>query len=247
RREAMIVVQADRFPHKPAVIDDRPDGTTLSMVCNLPRAVKARYDRSSMKRMIANAAPWSFALKEQYLGDFPEDSLWEGYGSTELGVDTVLAPKDQRRKPGSCGQAAPGVEIKLFDGSGREVTEPNAPGEVFVRSANSFVDYHKAAEKFTASCRGDFLSVGDIAYCDAEGFYYICDRKRDMTLGGGRTPHPGKTEPARERHAAVQEGAVFGTPNGEGGEAPPAVVGVQPGRALAPEPLMAFARQHLAS
>jgi len=44
--------------------------TPIRMVCNLPRAVKARYDRSSMKRMIANAAPWSFALKEQYLGDF---------------------------------------------------------------------------------------------------------------------------------------------------------------------------------
>jgi acyl-coenzyme A synthetase/AMP-(fatty) acid ligase len=123
--------------------------TPMRMVCNLPNAVKARYDRSSMTRMIANAAPWSYALKEQYLGDFPEDSLWEVYGSTELGVDTVLAPKDQRRKPGSCGQAAPGVEIKLFDESGREVTEPNVPGEVFVRSANNFVDYHKATEKLS--------------------------------------------------------------------------------------------------
>ncbi|HYB42008.1 MAG TPA: AMP-binding protein, partial [Candidatus Methylomirabilis sp.] len=143
--------------------------TPIRMVCNLPAAVKARYDRSSMKRMIANAAPWSFALKEQYLADFPEDSLWEVYGSTELGVDTVLAPPDQRRKPGSCGRAAPGVEIMLVDEAGREVTEPNAPGEVFVKSANNFVDYHKAAEKFAASRRGDFLSVGDVAYRDAEG------------------------------------------------------------------------------
>jgi AMP-binding enzyme len=50
----------------------------------------AAYDRSSMKHMIANAAPWRFALKLQYLADFPEDSLWEVYGSTELGVDCVL-------------------------------------------------------------------------------------------------------------------------------------------------------------
>jgi len=56
--------------------------TPIRMVCSLPAAVKGRYDRSSMKRMIANAAPWSFALKEQYLGDFPEDSLWEVYGSS---------------------------------------------------------------------------------------------------------------------------------------------------------------------
>jgi len=177
----------------------------------------------------------------------PEDSLWEVYGSTELGVDTVLAPKDQRRKPGSCGQAAPGVEIKLFDESGRAVTEPNAPGEVFVRSANTFVDYHKAAEKSTASRRGDFLSVGDIAYRDAEGFYYICDRKSDMIISGGMNVYPAEIEAALERHPAVQEVAVFGIPSEEWGEAVHAVVVVQAGQALAPEALMTFARQHLAS
>ena len=83
--------------------------TPIRLVCNLPAEVKARYDRSSMRRMIANAAPWSFALKEAYMADFGEDSLWEVYGSTELGVDTILAPADQRRKPGACGQPAPGV------------------------------------------------------------------------------------------------------------------------------------------
>ena len=61
-----------------------------------------------MKRMIANAAPWTLNLKQLYLADFPSDSLWEVYGSTELGVDTVLRPEDQLRKPGSCGRAAPG-------------------------------------------------------------------------------------------------------------------------------------------
>ena len=150
--------------------------TPIRLVVNLPAETKARYDRSSMKRMIANAAPWSFALKEQYLADFPEDSLWEVYGSTELGVDTVLAPQDQRRKPGSCGLAAPGVEIRLFDDNGHVIDAPNVPGEIYVRSLNNFVDYHKATEKFEANRRESFLSVGDIAYRDEEGFFYICDR-----------------------------------------------------------------------
>ena len=65
--------------------------TPIRMVCTLPDEVKARYDRSTMKRMIANAAPWSYALKQLYLADFPDDSLWEVYGSTELGVNCVLA------------------------------------------------------------------------------------------------------------------------------------------------------------
>ena len=89
--------------------------TPIRMICNLPAEVKAKYDRSSMRLMIANAAPWSFALKQQYVADFPPESLFEVYGSTELGVNTILRPEDQLRKPGSCGKAAPMVEIRLFD------------------------------------------------------------------------------------------------------------------------------------
>jgi fatty-acyl-CoA synthase/long-chain acyl-CoA synthetase len=220
--------------------------TPIRLVVNLPPEVKARYDRSSMKRMIANAAPWSYALKEQYLADFPEDSLWEVYGSTELGVDTVLAPKDQRRKPGSCGEAAPGVEIRLFDEEGREVSAPNVPGELFVRSGNNFLDYHKARDKFDANRRGEFLSVGDIAYRDDEGFYYICDRKSDMIISGGMNIYPAEIEAALERHPAVQEVAVFGVPSDEWGESVHAVVVAKPGQKVEAQELATFARGHLA-
>ena len=109
-----------------------------------------------MRRMVANAAPWSYALKEAYLADFPEDSLWEVYGSTELGVNTVLAPADQRRKRGSCGRPAPGVEVKLLDESGAEVTRPHVPGELFVRSRTVFDTYYNAHEKYEADRRGEY-------------------------------------------------------------------------------------------
>ena len=220
--------------------------TPIRLLVNLPPAVKARYDRSTMKRMIANAAPWSYALKEQYLADFPEDSLWEVYGSTELGVDTVLAPAEQRRKPGSCGRPAPGVEIKLVDEEGEEIAGPGLPGEVYVRSQNNFVSYHKATDKFEANRRGDFLSVGDIAYRDEEGFYYICDRKSDMIISGGMNVYPAEVEAALERHPAVQEVAVFGIPSEEWGESVHAVVVPRPGRVVTPDELIAFGRAHLA-
>jgi acyl-coenzyme A synthetase/AMP-(fatty) acid ligase len=92
--------------------------TPIRMICNLPNDVLERYDRSSMRIMIANAAPWSFALKQQYVDDFPPESLFEVYGSTELGVNTILRPEDQMRKPGSCGKEAPMVEIRLYDEQG---------------------------------------------------------------------------------------------------------------------------------
>jgi fatty-acyl-CoA synthase/long-chain acyl-CoA synthetase len=220
--------------------------TPIRMVCNLPAEVKARYDVGSMRRMIANAAPWSFALKQAYLASFPEDSLWEVYGSTELGVNAILEPQDQRRKPGSCGKPAPTVEIKLFDERGAEVTQPGVPGELFVRSKTVFTTYYKAHEKFEEDRRGNFHTVGDMAYFDEEGFYFICDRKKDMIISGGMNIYPAEIEAALEHHPKVVDVAVFGIPSEEWGESVHAVVVAQPGHTLSEADVIAFAREHLA-
>ena len=223
--------------------------TPIRMICNLPDEVKARYDVSSMKRMIANAAPWSFALKQMYLAYFPADSLFEVYGSTELGVNCVLRPEDQLRKPGSCGQPSPMVEIKLFDDDGNEVTGsgPEHTGELFVKSPSVFADYYKQHDKFVADSKHGYQTVGDIAYRDDEGYIYICDRKKDMIISGGMNIYPAEIEAALEHHADVLEVAVFGTPSDEWGETVHAVVVVREGGSLDAEGVMAFARDHLAS
>ena len=220
----------------------------IRMVCALPAEVKARYDRSSMKRMIANAAPWSFALKQQYLADFPADSLWEVYGSTELGVNCVLEPRDQLRKPGSCGKPAPGVEIRLLDEAGHEVTGtgPDHPGELFVQSTAVFDEYYKQRESYDSARRGDLHTVGDIAYRDEEGYVYICDRKSDMIITGGMNVYPAEIEAALEQHPAVYEVAVFGIPSEDWGEAVHATVVRRPGASLSADELVAFGRDHLA-
>jgi fatty-acyl-CoA synthase/long-chain acyl-CoA synthetase len=220
--------------------------TPIRMVCNLPPEVKARYDRSSMRIMIANAAPWSFALKEAYLADFPEESLWEVYGSTELGVNCVLAPADQRRKPGSCGRAAPGVDIKLFDEDGNEITEPRVPGELYVRSKSSFSTYYKAQDKFESGRRADFLTVGDVAYFDEEGFYFICDRKNDMIISGGMNIYPAEIEAALEQHPSIYDVAVFGIPDEQWGEKVHAAIVLRPGDSLSEQDVLSYAREHLA-
>jgi acyl-CoA synthetase (AMP-forming)/AMP-acid ligase II len=219
--------------------------TPIRMVCSLPEEVKDRYDRSSMKRLIANAAPWTLSLKKMYLADFPTDSLWEVYGSTELGVDTVLKPGDHLRKPGSCGQPAPGIEIELFDENDDVVTEPYQPGELYVRSAASFTTYYKADDKYQSASRGDYLTVGDIAYFDEEGFYYIADRKNDMIISGGMNIYPAEIEAALDASPDVYEVAVFGIPDEQWGESVHAAV--VPSRAgVTAEEIVAFARQHLA-
>jgi fatty-acyl-CoA synthase/long-chain acyl-CoA synthetase len=220
--------------------------TPIRRICQLPEATFRRYDVSSMARMVANAAPWSFALKQLYLSRFPTNSLFEVYGSTELGVNTVLRPEHQLAKPGSCGRPAPGVEIALFDEDGRMVTAPNMEGELYVKSANMFSTYHKAHDKFMADNRDGWQTVGDIAMFDEEGFYYICDRKKDMIISGGVNIYPAEIEAALESHPDINDVAVFGIPDDEWGEAVHAIVVIRPGATLTKDQIIAFARERLA-
>jgi acyl-CoA synthetase (AMP-forming)/AMP-acid ligase II len=221
----------------------------IRMICTLPKEIKDRYDRSSMRIMIANAAPWSYALKQQYVADFPPESLFEVYGSTELGVDTVLLPQDQMRKPGSCGQPAPGIEIMLVDADGNEITGtgPGHPGEVFVRSGAMFSAYYKNDASYAASSRADFHTVGDIAYWDDEGYLYICDRKSDMIISGGMNVYPAEIEAVLDQHPGIYEVAVFGIPSEQWGEIVHATVVRSPGSSLTGEEVTDFAREQLAS
>ena len=221
--------------------------TPIRRVVDLPADVRAKYDASSLARVIANAAPWPFELKRKYVDAFGDTSLFEVYGSTELSVNTILTPPDQMRKPGSCGKPLPGVEIALFDEEGNQVTTPLEPGELFVRSKAVFDTYYKAEEKFASSQRdGGWLTVGDIAYVDDEGYFYICDRKNDMIISGGVNIYPAEIEAVLVAHPAIADAAVFGIPSEEWGEGVHATVTLYEGASATDDELMAFCREHLA-
>jgi fatty-acyl-CoA synthase/long-chain acyl-CoA synthetase len=220
--------------------------TPIRRVVDLPAGVVEGYDTSSLQRLLANAAPWPFELKRKYVQRVNDTSLFEVYGSTELGVNTLLLPADQMRKPGSCGRPLPGVTIELIDDDGHVVTEPMQPGELFVSSDMTFATYYKDAEKFEKGRRGDFLSVGDIAYFDDEGYFYICDRKSDMIISGGVNIYPAETEAVLVAHPDIADAAVFGIPDDEWGEAVHAVVTLYPGHEVDDDAIQAFCREHLA-
>lgn len=221
--------------------------TPIRRVVDLPDEVIRRRDLSSLRRTIANAAPWPFELKRRYVDKVGEGSLFEVYGSTELGVDTILRPEDQLRKPGSCGRAAPGVEIALFDENGKPVEEPHVAGDLYVRGAATFNDYYKAEGKFQDARHGDWLTVGDIAYRDEEGFYYICDRRTDMIISGGVNIYPAEIEAVLTSHPAVADAAVFGIPSDEWGESVHAAIVLSPDGAVTDEQLRDFCREHMAA
>ena len=220
--------------------------TPIRRVVDLPEEVRAKYDVSSMRCLLANAAPWPFELKKKYVERINETSLFEIYGSTELGVNTILLPDDQMRKPGSCGKPVPGVDILLVDDEGNEVTEPMQPGELFVQSDATFATYYKDPDKYESGRRGDHLSVGDIAYFDDEGYFYICDRKNDMIISGGVNIYPAEIEAVLVAHPAIEDAAVFGIPDEEWGEAVHAVLTTYDREPVPDDALQEFCRQHLA-
>src|SRR5207302_762871 len=106
--------------------------TLLQRIMDLPEAVRASYDVSSLRVLILGGAPCPFSLKERAASYFGE-VLWEFYGATETGVNLVLRPEDQLRKPGSTGRPVEGHEIRLLDDAGNQVPD-GEPGELWVRN-----------------------------------------------------------------------------------------------------------------
>ncbi len=214
----------------------------------LQRLVDAQQRRprdiSSLRALILGAAPCPYELKARAEATFGK-VLWEFYGATETGINTVLRPEDQLRKPGSCGTAMPGQEIRLVDANGNEVPD-GEPGEFMVRNT-ALAEYYNRPDATGKSLHDGFFSVGDVAYKDDEGFYYICDRKIDMIISGGVNIYPAEVEAVLHAHPAVMDAAVIGVPDAQWGESVKAVVQLRAGASATEQELMAFCTNRLAS
>lgn len=236
-------VEALRLIHRHRVTNTFMAPTLLQRLCDVPGEQAAAHDSSSLHAIILGAAPCPYALKVRAEERFGP-CLWEFYGSTETAIVTILRPEDQLRKPGSCGKVAPGQEIQLLDAAGNLVPD-GAPGEIWTRSPWLAEYYHKP-EATAKSMKDGFFSVGDIAYRDPEGYYYICDRKIDMIISGGVNIYPAEIEAVLSAHPAVLDVAVIGVPDEQWGESVKAVVALRPGRSASAEELITFCAERLA-
>ena len=201
-------------------------------------------DISSLRALYLGAAPCPYPLKVRAEAVFGK-VLWEFYGATETGINTVLRPEDQLRKPGSCGTPMPGQEIRLVDVNGSEVPD-GEPGEFMVRNS-ALAEYYNRPDATGKSLLDGFFSVGDVAYKDAEGYYYICDRRIDMIISGGVNIYPAEVEAVLHAHPAVMDAAVIGVPDEQWGESVKAVVQLRGGATADEDELIAFCSERLAS
>ena len=247
---ATIVIQPKYDPVEALQLIERHHITTtfmapslLQRLCDVPADIFSRYDTSSFRSIILGGAPCPYILKVRGEERFGK-SLWEFYGATETAIVTLLRPEDQLRKPGSCGKIGPGQEIRLLDAAGNAVPD-GTPGEMWSRN-DWLAEYYNKPEATAGNTKNGFFSVGDIAYRDSEGYYFICDRKIDMIISGGVNIYPAEIEAVLAAHPAVADVAVIGVPDDRWGESVKAVVELRSGASATGEELIAYCGEQLA-
>lgn len=221
--------------------------TMLKRIAAMPKATLESYDVSSLRHLSVGAAPIAYSLKEWALDFFGEHCLSEGYGSTETGMVTRLAPEMQRKKPGSSGRPYRHVSIEVRDNEGK-VLPAGQVGELWIRTPTTVTGYLNASPLTSDSLDAQgFFRVGDIGYLDDDGYLYITDRAKDLIIAGGVNIYPAEIEAAILKHPAVLDAAVIGIPDDEFGEQVKAFCELKPGRHATGEMLSSFLSDHLAS
>ncbi len=168
----------------------------------------------------------------------------EGYGLSESTCRSTFNPPDERRRPGSCGMPI-GNEMKIVDEEGREVAFGSL-GEIVLRGENILKGYYKNEEANERAFRGGWFHTGDIGYRDADGFYYIADRKSDMIIRGGENIYPREIDETLYKHPSVAAAATIGVADKLYGEEVMAVVVLKNGETATEEELMEHCRARLA-
>ncbi|MGD9630375.1 MAG: class I adenylate-forming enzyme family protein [Pyrinomonadaceae bacterium] len=135
----------------------------------------------------------------------------EGYGLSESTCRSTFNPPNETRRPGSCGQPI-GNEMKVFDENDEEV-EDGELGEIVLRGPNILKGYFKNPEATEKAFANGWFHTGDIGYRDADGFFYIADRKSDMIIRGGENIYPREIDDILYTHPAVAHAAVIGVPD----------------------------------
>jgi long-chain acyl-CoA synthetase len=168
--------------------------------------------------------------------------LKSGWGMTETCSPGTGHPQEGPDKPGSIGLMLPGIELDVVSlDDPRQVMPVGEVGEIRIRGPNVTKGYWGRPKETAEAFVGDRFLTGDIGYMDADGYFYLVDRKKDMIISGGFNVYPQMIEQAIYTHPAVQEVIVIGIPDDYRGEAAKAFIKLRAGeKPFALEELKAF-------
>ena len=224
----------------------RHRGTILPAVPSFYRALLAvpEFGRLPLRLCISGGAPLPVEVFNEFTRKFPFP-LREGYGPTESSPVATVNPIYGVNKPGSIGKPIPNVELSIRDDAGKELSVGDV-GEICIRGGNVMLGYWNQPEETARVLRDGWLYTGDVGYCDAEGYYFITDRKKDMLLVNGINVYPREIEEVIYQFPGVKEVAVVGLPDPRKGEQPVAFVAAAEGQVLDEGALLQFVRARLA-
>jgi fatty-acyl-CoA synthase len=205
----------------------------------------ATTDLSTLAHAIVGGAPMPEPLLRTWHARGV--ALTQGYGLTEASPNVLCLPdEDARAKVGLAGKPYPHLQVELVDPvTGARVEGPGA-GELVVRGPGVFPGYFRDPEGDAVALRGGWLHTGDLVRRDAEGYYQIIDRIKDIYISGGESVAPAEVEAVLFEHPAVADAAVIGVPDERWGEVGIAHVVLRTGIASDEEQLHEFCATRLA-
>ena len=219
--------------------------TMINLLTQFPELGK--YDLASLDEIAYGGSPMAPELIRRTREVLPGVRLVQGYGLSETGFLTALRDDEHiGRRLTSCGRPAAGIEIRVADGSGAEVNAGEA-GELIARGANVMRGYWNNPKETAQAFLDGWFRTGDVGCQDADGFFYILDRLKDMIVTGGENVYSGEVEAVIYEHPAVLEAAVFGIPDQKWGELVAACVVLRPGKVLSGDELIDHCRRSLAN
>ena len=202
-------------------------------------------DFSSLKYAWSGAAPCPWELFQEWQA-LTGTRIIRGYGMTEMFRPISFSPTDDREVPESIGRAVPSVELRVVDDDGNPVAMGES-GELLINSPARFTGYLNRPDETAEVLDGDWFKTADIATISEDGFVRIVGRKKEMILRGGYSVSAGEIEAMLATHPKIAEAAVIGVPDRDLGEDVAAFITLRPNMELAPDEVVEYCRERMAS
>ena len=235
-------------PAKALEIIERDAVTVLEGVPTMYHAMlntQSASDTSSLRVCVTGGSAMPGEVMRSFEKAF-DCIILEGYGLSETSPVASFNHPDRERKAGSIGTPIAGVEMKVVDDEGAEVDQGGV-GEIVIRGHNVMKGYWNRPDATADVMRDGWFATGDMATVDADGYFFIVDRKKDMIIRGGYNVYPREIEEVLYEHPAVSEAAVVGVADDALGEEVAAVVVLKTGADASADDIRAYVKERVAA
>lgn len=217
-----------------------------ALLAALPGEAEVARIASNLRLALAAGSAMPVTLMEQIREQFGID-VREGYGLSETSPGACFTPRNGESRPGSIGKPIWGVEMRLIDDDWNEVpASPESVGEIAIKGHPVMKGYFNRPAETAQVLNEGWFRTGDLARKDADGYYYVIDRAKEMIIRGGYNVYPRELEEALMTHPAVSMVAVVGVPDDALGEEVKAYVVKNPGDRTTAAELVEWGRENFA-